>query len=67
MKKILIMVWQGALSPTEALGELASLARNGTFNRQKKDVLQILTWLSEKDLNVNEAEKELKKWILDTI
>jgi len=67
MRKVLIAVWQGTLSPKEAIGELASLARNGTFDKQKKEVLQVLSWLNEKSLTVNEAEQELKKWIADTV
>jgi len=63
MRKILIRVWQGVLSPQKALRELIRLARNGTMsNKQKQEVLQVLTWVSKKSLNVNEAEEELR-WI----
>lgn len=72
MRKILVKVWQGELSPGQALNLLQDeqLIRDGPnirfWPRELDDqVLNILEALREKAITVNEAEEEIeegKKW-----
>ncbi len=71
MRKILIKVWQGGLSPGQALNLLQDEAIRDGPNRRlwprelDDQVLNILEALREKAITVNEAEEEIeegKKW-----
>lgn len=70
MRKILIKVWQGELSPGQALNLLQDEAiRDGPrfwLRELDERVLYILESIREKAITVNEAEEDIKeeiKWI----
>ncbi len=69
-RQIFIRVWQNIITPRKALDELMGhLIRDGTRDgtlskKQEGQILEILEWVGEKSLTVNEAEEEIK-WILN--
>lgn len=73
MRKILIKVWQGELSPGQALNLIQDgYIRDGPncrfwLRELDERVLYILKAVQEKAITVNEAEEEIKeekKWII---
>ncbi|MDP3734874.1 MAG: hypothetical protein Q8R39_00385 [bacterium] len=58
MRRILIKVWQGELSPKQALKELEKMGFKFAAGKEKRG-LEVLTALKKKEVNVNEAEEEI--------
>jgi len=59
MRQILVKVWQGTLTPRQALNKLA---RAGPLLPDKrKIILDLLSAIEGKEITINEAEQELRE------
>jgi len=61
-RQILVRVWQGILTPEQAIKELEELVRAGPKLNKEENVriLKLLLTLEKKQITVNEVEKEIE-------